>query len=296
MEGQGGAIVSKPLVGLILGSILGLLDGLSALFYPEAAPMIGQIVVGSTLKGLVTGLAMGFLARKLRSVPAGVLIGLALGLALSFLAAQAPNPDGKHHYVEIMLPGAILGLIVGFATQRFGRAVLLVFALLPGVARADAKPADPWADFKYFVGAWEGSGSGKPGNGSGQQVYELVLGGRFLHMRNAAVYPPQPKNPKGERHEDWSLMSYDRGRGKYVWRQFHGEGFVNQYVLERPDARTFVWTTESIENIPPGWRARETIRIVDENEFTQTFELAEPGKDFEVYAQGEMHRRPAARP
>src|SRR5512143_561178 len=132
MEGQGGAIVSKPLVGLILGSILGLLDGLSALFYPEAAPMIGQIVVGSTLKGLVTGLAMGFLARKLRSVPAGVLIGLALGLALSFLAAQAPNPDGKHHYVEIMLPGAILGLIVGFATQRFGRAVLLVFALLPG--------------------------------------------------------------------------------------------------------------------------------------------------------------------
>ena len=64
---------------------------------------------------------MGVLARRVRSVPIGIVGGLALGLALSYLAALTPDPQGGHHYAEIMLPGAILGVIVGFATQRFGR-------------------------------------------------------------------------------------------------------------------------------------------------------------------------------
>jgi len=29
-----------------------------------------------------------------------------------------PNPAGKRYYFEIMLPGSILGVIVGYATQR----------------------------------------------------------------------------------------------------------------------------------------------------------------------------------
>ena len=31
-----------------------------------------------------------------------------------------PDKEGKHHYFEIMLPGAILGLVVGFVSQRWG--------------------------------------------------------------------------------------------------------------------------------------------------------------------------------
>ena len=113
--------MSKPLLGLLLGGVLGLIDGLSALLYPGTAAMIVPIVVGSTIKGLVTGIAMGVLARRVRSVPIGIVGGLALGLALSYGAALTPDPQGQHHYAEIMLPGAILGVIVGFATQRFGR-------------------------------------------------------------------------------------------------------------------------------------------------------------------------------
>ncbi len=33
-----------------------------------------------------------------------------------------PDPQGKHYYRQIMLPGSVLGLVVGYATQRFGRA------------------------------------------------------------------------------------------------------------------------------------------------------------------------------
>jgi hypothetical protein len=118
--------MSKPALGLLLGGLLGLIDGLSALLYPGTASMIVPIIVGSTIKGLVTGVAMGVLARRLRSVPIGILGGLALGLALSYVAAMTPDPEGQHHYAEIMLPGAILGVIVGFATQRFGRPSLSV--------------------------------------------------------------------------------------------------------------------------------------------------------------------------
>lgn len=88
---------------------------------PEAAAMMAAIVVGSTIKGLLTGVIMGLVARKWRSVPLGIVVGLLVGLGLSFLAAMQPDPSGRHHYFEIMLPGGILGVIVGFATQRLGR-------------------------------------------------------------------------------------------------------------------------------------------------------------------------------
>ena len=43
-----------------------------------------------------------------------------------FVAAM-PSPDGKHYYWEIMLPGAVLGMIVGYATQKYvGRQPQLV--------------------------------------------------------------------------------------------------------------------------------------------------------------------------
>jgi predicted membrane protein len=112
--------MSKPLLGLILGVVLGFLDGLSAFFYPDVASMMTGIIIGSTTKGLLTGVAAGFFANRFRSLPVGIAFGLALGLVLSFLvAATGPDP---HYYVEIMLPGSILGAVVGFATQRFGRA------------------------------------------------------------------------------------------------------------------------------------------------------------------------------
>ena len=45
-----------------------------------------------------------------------------------------------------------------------------------------------------------------------------------------------------------------------------------------------MFTTEAIENIPAGWRARETY-ILEE-----IFELAPPGKDFELYSRNRLTR------
>jgi hypothetical protein len=114
--------MNKLLLGLALGGILGVFDGLTALLTPEAAPQIVGIVIGSTLKGLIAGVLIGWFARKVNSLPLGILFGLAVGLVLAFIVASFPDPNtGRHYYFEIMVPGGIVGLIVGFATQKYGR-------------------------------------------------------------------------------------------------------------------------------------------------------------------------------
>ena len=115
--------MNKPLLGLLLGAVLGALDGLSALASaPEVAPQIVGIVIGSTGKGLVAGLLIGWFARKVQSLPLGILVGLGVGALLALPFALGKDPvSGKMYFWQIMIPGSIVGLIVGYATQRFGR-------------------------------------------------------------------------------------------------------------------------------------------------------------------------------
>ena len=115
--------MNKPVLGVVIGGLLGVLDGLSALLSaPEVAPEIVGIIIGSTMKGLLAGFLIGYFAKKVDSLPLGILFGGAVGLFLAYLvASMGPDPTtGQYYYWEIMLPGSIVGLIVGYATQRYG--------------------------------------------------------------------------------------------------------------------------------------------------------------------------------
>jgi hypothetical protein len=114
--------MNKIVLGLLPGGFLGIFDGLTAWFTPEVRSQLLGIVIGSTFKGLITGVLIGYFAKKVNSLPLGIVFGLAVGLVLALLVAAMPNPAGEHYYFEIMLPGGILGMIVGYATQRFGQA------------------------------------------------------------------------------------------------------------------------------------------------------------------------------
>lgn len=159
--------------------------------------------------------------------------------------------------------------------------------------QAGAKKSDPWQPVRVLLGAWEGDSQGQPGSGKCEREYRLTLKDRFIQVNSKSTYPPQEKNPKGETHEDVGFMSYDKSAQKLVLRQFHVEGFVNQYLLDSisSDGRTIVFVTTGIENIPSGWRGRETYRIVSDDEFVETFALAEPGKDFTTYSETRFRRK-----
>jgi hypothetical protein len=163
-------------------------------------------------------------------------------------------------------------------------------AVIQAQTGAAAAPADRLALLAPVLGRWAGPTEGEPGSGTVEREYARILGGRFIEVRNVSTYPPQAKNPKGERHEDRGIFSYDAARKTIVFRQFHVEGFVNQYVLDpasTPDR--LVFTTEAIENIPAGWRARETY-VVAGDRLEEAFELSEPGKDFAAYSRNRLTR------
>jgi hypothetical protein len=168
------------------------------------------------------------------------------------------------------------------------KAVVLFFLFISTLALAQNTRRDSiWAPVVYFAGAWRGEGGGVPGPGMYERNYRQVLNNNFIEIKNKSTYPPTEKNLKGEVHEDIGYFIYDKGRKTFLLRQLHVEGYANDYVLESisTDKKTLVFVTESIINIPKGWKAKETYRIVNENEFEETFELAEPGKEFSLYTK-----------
>ena len=165
--------------------------------------------------------------------------------------------------------------------------LLLLFLSSTWVFGQTSKRDSIWSPIKYFVGTWKGEGGGEPGIGKYERSYQLILSNNFVEIKNRSTYPPTNKNPKGEVHEDIGYFIYDKGKKTFLLRQLHVEGFVNDYILDNisPDKKTLVFVTTGIVNIPKGWRAKETYRILSSNEFEETFELAEPDKDFSVYSR-----------
>ena len=115
--------MKKPVLGLIAGGVLGIADGLTALVSaPETAPAIMSIVLGSMGKGLVAGVLIGWFARKVNNLALGVVFGLVVGALIALPIALSRDPvTGQQYFWEILIPGSMVGLIVGFLTQRYGQ-------------------------------------------------------------------------------------------------------------------------------------------------------------------------------
>jgi len=173
-------------------------------------------------------------------------------------------------------------------------AALLALCLAWATADAQTPPTDPAgpiAALARFAGTWAGTASGQAGEGQVERRYEWVMRGRYLSETNLSRYPAQSTNPKGEEHEHRAMFSYDKPRQALVLRQFHVEGFVNTYRQASPPGQwPLVFESESFENFSNSWKARETYEFAGDDEFVETFELAPPGKPYEVYSRTRLKR------
>ena len=93
--------MKKLVFATLLGGVLGIFDGLSALLSaPETRPEIVSIVIGSTFKGLIVGVLIGIFATRVRSLVAVVIFGVLVSAFFAYLVAAM---QGKY-YLEIIAP------------------------------------------------------------------------------------------------------------------------------------------------------------------------------------------------
>lgn len=197
--------MNKILVGVIVGAVLGLIDGATAWFTPEVRDQMLGIIIGSTGKGIIAGIAAGWFARKVHSVPKGIAFGFFVGLLLAFAVAAMPSETGEHYWWQIMVPGSILGGVIGWATQRYGRpagtghaaaAMTMIALALVGInAQAGehdhAKPAAKNAAFeklKALAGNYKANMMTRDGQTTGVQ-YIVTAGGSAVQERIFAGEP-----------------------------------------------------------------------------------------------------------
>jgi hypothetical protein len=181
-----------------------------------------------------------------------------------------------------------------FRLKQIAVMIISAVALFASVLQAqEKKKQDVFKPLKFFVGSWEGKGEGRSGVSKIEREYKFVLQDSFLEARSKSVYEKQDDNRKEKVHEDWGLFSHDKERGKIMFRQFHTEGFVNLYVQDSlsADSKTLVFVTEAVENFTPSWKTRQTYRILNDDEFTETFEIAPPDQPFELYITNHFKRK-----
>jgi hypothetical protein len=78
---------------------------------------MASVITFSLLKGLAAGIVIGYVSQKVHSIALGMIAGMAIAAALSLLVVLRA---GMSLFWDIMLPGMLLGVIVGFVTQKFG--------------------------------------------------------------------------------------------------------------------------------------------------------------------------------
>ena len=107
--------MKRVIFATLLGGFLGIFDGLTSWFTPAVRDQLGTIIIGSTFKGLVAGVLIGIFATRVRSLAWTLVFGV---LVSGFFAYLVAAMQGKY-YLEIITPGALVGLIVGFAAYWY---------------------------------------------------------------------------------------------------------------------------------------------------------------------------------
>lgn len=278
--------MNKILVGVIVGAIAGAVDGGTAWFEPSVRDQILMIVFLSTIKGVIAGIAAGWFARKVHSVPKGIAFGFVVGLILAFLVAMSPDPKtGEHYWWQIMLPGSILGGVIGWATQRYGRgatirgtaAAMLVCAVLGVNAYAhDAQhtvtSSSAFETLKKLAGTWQGTMLTPDGDKT-SVIYRVTANGSAI-METMFVGTP---------HEMISMYTVDGDA--VVATHYCSEG--NQPVMKlnaaksKADDLVFDFVSKTGKEAPHINGLR--IRIGEDGKVRESWSHSKDGMQLELY-------------
>lgn len=166
------------------------------------------------------------------------------------------------------------------------KAFLLAALFLPLVTPVRGAE-DPWKPFQFIIGDWIGSGSGKPGQGSGEFSLKPDLGNKVLVRRNHAEYPAREGQAQGTVHDDLMIIYPAEASGSFRAEYFDSEGHVIHYTVSPHDDK-IVFLSDGASSGP---RYRLTYNKKSDNSVGIDFEIAAPNQEFRRYLSGSVARK-----
>jgi hypothetical protein len=162
----------------------------------------------------------------------------------------------------------------------------LVFALTQKDSVAAEIP-EVWKPFQFLLGDWVGSGSGKPGEGTGEFSLKFDLDQKILLRRNRAQLAPSANQPAGAVHEDLMIIYQQPGSGAFRADYFDNEGHVIRYAISVKE-HTAVFESDDPGNAT---RFKLTYELKSDGLLNITFAIAGPGKPYQTYVSGTARRK-----
>lgn len=145
--------------------------------------------------------------------------------------------------------------------------------------------------FDFLIGNWVGSGTGIGKSKSEISAsFSYTVGNTYIEVNHHTEFEPSDKRMKGDIHDDWGMISYDKQREVYVYRQFNIEGFYNQFILidSLTNENIFVFETEQTENVVVGSKTRFTVKKINNFEIETYYDLSLPDKEFANYSRNKL--------
>jgi len=170
--------------------------------------------------------------------------------------------------------------------NRWSIALLLLYSIAASTQNPP-KEASRWAAWEPFLGSWQGTGSGQPGQGAGEFTLEPDLHGTVLVRHNFAEYPATKDKP-AYRHDDLMVIYSDNDKTRADY--WDNEDHVIHYDAALSPGR-LVFTSSSAQAGP---RYRLTYTKTSDDALKITFEIAPPDDPgaFKTYIEASAIRKP----
>jgi hypothetical protein len=185
---------------------------------------------------------------------------------------------GKDHRMRKSRPWTIPALLLAAAC-------VLAAALPTEIAEAP----DIWEGWTFLLGDWVGTGTGKPGEGSGVFSFLPELDGRILVRKNRVEYPARDGSGPGTVHEDLLIVYPAPGGPGFRAIYFDNEGHTIPYrVTLSPAVPSAVFESEGTAGET---RFRLSYEVASGGDLVIAFSIASPGEDFRLYTSGTARKK-----
>lgn len=147
--------------------------------------------------------------------------------------------------------------------------------------------------FRYFLGEFSGDGNSDWGfcNKRTSYSYPFNLSGNFIKLEWELSFPRQEKNPLGDFERGVAFITYDKINKNFNLILFMSQGYIQNYVGNyNPIDQEFLFELKSSLNLPLQLEAKIKIKIINSDEFEETYSWRmKKEEDFHTYLK--LHNR-----